>query len=64
MPGQMDGLGLAHAVRERWPWIRIIVTSGHLHEDDPQFPDGAKFLPKPFLPLDVIATTSQWSEHS
>ena len=28
MPGTMDGLRLAHAVRGRWPPIKIIVTSG------------------------------------
>ena len=29
MPGQMDGMGLAHAVHERWPTIGIIVVSGN-----------------------------------
>src|ERR1700744_6286997 len=28
MPGSMDGLKLAHYVRERWPPVHIIVTSG------------------------------------
>ena len=28
MPGSMDGLKLAHAVRNRWPPIKIIVVSG------------------------------------
>ena len=28
MPGPMDGLKLAHAVRSRWPRIKIIVVSG------------------------------------
>src|SRR5277367_2584044 len=28
MPGSMDGIKLAHAVRNRWPPIEIIVTSG------------------------------------
>ena len=27
MPGSMDGLKLAHAVRNRWPPIKIIVVS-------------------------------------
>ena len=31
MPGQMDGMGLAHAVHERWPTIGIIVVSGQLN---------------------------------
>jgi CheY-like chemotaxis protein len=28
MPGSMDGLKLARAVRDRWPPIHIIITSG------------------------------------
>jgi CheY-like chemotaxis protein len=28
MPGSMDGLKLAHFVRDRWPPIMIIATSG------------------------------------
>ena len=30
MPGSMDGLKLAKAVRDRWPPIPIVVVSGHL----------------------------------
>ncbi len=29
MPGSMDGLKLSAAVRDRWPPVRIVVTSGH-----------------------------------
>ena len=48
MPGSMDGLKLAAAVRGRWPPIKIITTSGRyvLHEVD--LPDGGVFLPKPY----------------
>ena len=28
MPGSMDGLKLAHAVRDRWPPIKILIVSG------------------------------------
>ena len=31
MPGSMDGLRLAHAVRGRWPPIKIIATSGRIN---------------------------------
>jgi len=30
MPGSMDGLKLAQAVRNRWPPIKIVVVSGHV----------------------------------
>ena len=29
MPGSMDGVKLAHFVRERWPPVKIIATSAH-----------------------------------
>ena len=48
MPGPMDGLQLAHRVRERWPWIAIIVVSGNIFVSRHELPDGARFLPKPY----------------
>src|ERR1700688_3962857 len=40
MPGSMDGLKLAHAVRNRWPPIKIIVTSGHDLVSEKDLPQG------------------------
>ena len=37
MPGSMDGLKLAHFVKDRWPPIRIIATSGHSKIDEDGF---------------------------
>ncbi len=34
MPGTMDGLNLAAAVRDRWPPVQIIITSGHRQRTD------------------------------
>lgn len=48
MPGPMDGLQLAHRVRERWPWIAIIIVSGNIFVGRDELPDGARFLPKPY----------------
>jgi two-component system, response regulator PdtaR len=48
MPGPIDGLQLAHRVRERWPWIGIIVASGNIFVGRDQLPEGARFLPKPY----------------
>jgi len=48
MPGSMDGLKLARAVRGRWPPIKIIATSGHLHIGESDLPEGGRFLPKPY----------------
>ncbi|MBL8575605.1 MAG: response regulator [Mesorhizobium sp.] len=49
MPGTMNGLKLAAAVRERWPPIKIIVTSGHhILPNDYGLPEGSRFFPKPY----------------
>src|SRR5271170_2481631 len=45
MPGSMDGLKLARAVRGRWPPIKIIVTSGFGLRDEKLLPEGSKFIP-------------------
>jgi CheY-like chemotaxis protein len=48
MPGSMDGLTLAQTVRERWPHVRIIVTSGRLVAQSTQLPSEAIFIGKPY----------------
>ena len=54
MPGQMDGLGLAHAVHARWPAIRIIVVSGQLSLPNIDLPPRSRFLGKPLDAGEVI----------
>ncbi len=53
MPGSMDGLKLARAVRGRWPPIKIIATSGRLNVGELDLPEGGRFLPKPYSPAQV-----------
>ena len=48
MPGSMDGLKLAHAVRDRWPPIKIVVVSGHVQVDENELPSDSRFFGKPF----------------
>ena len=48
MPGTMDGLKLAAAVRKRWPPIRIILTSGARTVEITDMPDGSVFFSKPY----------------
>jgi CheY-like chemotaxis protein len=55
MPGQMDGVGLAHAVHERWPRIRIIVVSGQLNLPHSDLPPRSRFFGKPLDAGEVIA---------
>jgi CheY-like chemotaxis protein len=53
MPGSMDGLRLARAVRGRWPPIKIITTSGQRIIEELDLPEGGRFLPKPYNPTQV-----------
>src|SRR6202163_4476233 len=39
MPGSMDGLKLARAVRGRWPPIKIFATSGRAHVRETDLPE-------------------------
>ncbi|PZQ86928.1 MAG: hypothetical protein DI534_15730 [Leifsonia xyli] len=48
MPGTMDGLALAHAVRQRWPHMTIIIASGHVRIEKGDMPDDGVFFPKPY----------------
>jgi two-component system, response regulator PdtaR len=48
MPGSMDGLELAHRVRERWPQISVVIASGNVYVGADELPEGACFLPKPY----------------
>ena len=53
MPGSMDGLKLAAAVRDRWPPILIVATSGHVNLGPGDLPQGGRFLPKPYSPAEI-----------
>ena len=53
MPGSMDGLKLARAVRGRWPPIKIIATSGLVDVGEKDLPEGGRFLRKPYGPNEL-----------
>ena len=50
MPGEMNGLGLAHQVSIIRPDVELIVTSGAVSVPDEDMPDNGTFLPKPYPP--------------
>jgi CheY-like chemotaxis protein len=56
MPGSMDGLKLAAAVRDRWPPLRIVATSGQAKLNDDDLPFGSRFLPKPYSAREIVST--------
>ena len=61
MPGSMDGLKLAHAVRNRWPPIKIIVTSGRERVAEQELPAGGRFFAKPYDPAQIQETLRAWT---
>jgi CheY-like chemotaxis protein len=48
MPGSMDGIRLAHAVRERWPPVKLVLVSGHQSPDAKLLPSETTFFAKPY----------------
>ena len=56
MPGSMNGLKLAEAVRNRWPPVKIIVVSGHRIVEITDMPDGSMFFSKPYSPSHIISS--------
>ena len=64
MPGQMDGVGLAHAVHARWPKIKIIVVSGQLNLPHLDLPPRSRFFGKPLDAGEVIAEMRDMIGHA
>jgi CheY-like chemotaxis protein len=63
MPGGDNGLKLAAAVRDRWPPIKIIVTSGLRNVDIDSLPIESRFMPKPYNPDTVIRSIREMVSH-
>lgn len=54
MPGSMNGLKLAAAVRHRWPPIEIIITSGFATLKPEDIPERGFFFTKPYNDNDLL----------
>ena len=54
--GVMDGIDLAREVKMRWPFLPVILTSGHPREG--QLPPGVDFMPKPWQPLNLLVAAN------
>ena len=59
MPGSMDGLRLARVVRNRWPPVALIVTSGRANVQETDLPTGGRFLRKPYEHAQIEAALRQ-----
>ncbi len=56
MPGGMDGIVLAAYIRDRWPPLKIIVTSGFRCVSDADIPAESRFFRKPYDPSKIAST--------
>ncbi|WP_183512290.1 response regulator [Methylobacterium brachythecii] len=54
MPGSMNGVVLAHRVRERWPHIALVITSGRHLLSEAEIPARGHFLPKPYRYQQIV----------
>jgi len=55
MPGSMDGLQLSRLIRDRWPVIGLVVTSGRFLAKAAQRPSGVRFIAKPYTPSEIVS---------
>lgn len=55
LPSRLDGLELVQRVSHSWPWIKLVVTSGAEWLVEGKLPPNATYLPKPWLPAEVLA---------
>jgi CheY-like chemotaxis protein len=56
LPGGMDGLRLAHAIRRRWPPVELLLTSGHVQVREEDMPERGHFLSKPYGGPELVET--------
>ena len=54
LPGSIDGLKLAAAVRDRWPPVNIIVTTGMRAPRRDEMPAKSLFIAKPYRSAEVL----------
>lgn len=55
MPGSMDGLRLARFIKDRWPPIQLVVSSGRDVSNYPDFPENSRFIGKPYQNRQITA---------
>lgn len=57
--GHMDGVDLARAIKQKYPDIAVIVTSGYASERLDELPQGTEFVQKPWFALDLLRTAER-----
>jgi hypothetical protein len=52
--GTLNGIGLAHYIRKRWPRVKLIVVSGKREIGSDELPAGARFFHKPYRETSIV----------
>jgi CheY-like chemotaxis protein len=61
MPRGIDGMKLAALIRNRWPPIEIILTSGHVDAANVDLPPRGLFFSKPYDEKHVVAAMKKFA---
>ncbi|HEY5047993.1 MAG TPA: response regulator [Rhizomicrobium sp.] len=54
MPGSLDGLQLAHEVHKRYPFVKLLITSGKVAPARESIPEEGVFISKPYSAESVV----------
>lgn len=63
MPGTMNGVALAAYVRQRWPAVELVLTSGRVAPTASDLPTDSIFLPKPYRPAQLAGVLNRMLSH-
>ena len=58
-PGRMTGAALARRISVLWPTVSVILMSDEPGQEPASLPARAAVIPKPWLPLNVVAATER-----
>jgi CheY-like chemotaxis protein len=59
MPGEMNGLELAWAIRTQWPKIAVVLTSGRQLPRPVDMPVKVRFVAKPYHPAHLVQIVTE-----
>jgi CheY-like chemotaxis protein len=59
MPGERDGIDLAHSVRERWPTLPVLLATGYSKAASRATGEGFTLLTKPYEPDALMVAIQQ-----
>jgi two-component system, response regulator PdtaR len=62
MPGEMDGLALAHHANSKWSWIALLLASGHSGPTAREMPPGCRFISKPYKINNMVSHVRELAE--